>query len=48
MEALMRICLLHLPEEKRIVILYEGGTHIWRNIYMDGRPHPEDDKLNPT
>ena len=39
---------IQLPEEKRILIIYEGGTHIWRNIYMDGRPHPEGDKLNPT
>jgi hypothetical protein len=22
-----------------IAILYEGGTHAWREIYMDGRPH---------
>jgi hypothetical protein len=34
--------------DKRIVILYEGGAHIWRNIYMDGRSHPESDKLTPT
>jgi hypothetical protein len=24
---------------KLIVILYEGGAHIWRKIFMDGRPH---------
>lgn len=22
-----------------IVIVYEGGAHIWRKIFMDGRPH---------
>jgi hypothetical protein len=30
--------MLHLPE--RIVQIFEGGAHIWREIYMDGRPHP--------
>ncbi|HSU89203.1 MAG TPA: hypothetical protein VLL56_10225, partial [Terriglobia bacterium] len=39
---------IQLPEEKRILIIYEGGAHIWRNIYMDGRPHPVGDKLTPT
>jgi hypothetical protein len=39
---------VQLPDEKRIVILYEGGAHIWRNIYMDGRSHPDGDKLTPT
>ena len=29
--------ILQMPEQKRIVMIYEGGTHIWRNIYMDGR-----------
>jgi hypothetical protein len=32
----------------RIVMLYEGAAHIWRIIYMDGRPHPTGDKLTPT
>jgi hypothetical protein len=31
---------IQLPEEDRIVMIYEGGTHIWREIHMDGRPHP--------
>jgi len=22
-----------------IVIVYEGGAHVWRKIFMDGRPH---------
>src|SRR5499425_2375414 len=39
---------IQLPEEDRIVMIYEGGTHIWREIYMDGRPHPKGDDLNPT
>ena len=25
-----------------------GGGHVWREIHMDGRPHPEGDALNPT
>ena len=22
-----------------IVFVYEGGAHIWRKIFLDGRPH---------
>jgi hypothetical protein len=40
--------IIQLPEQGRILMIYEGGTHIWRVIYMDGRPHPEGDALNPT
>ena len=40
--------ILQLPQQKRIVMIYEGGTHIWRVIYMDGRKHPEPDVVNPT
>jgi hypothetical protein len=40
--------IIQLPEQKRIVMIFEGATHIWREIYMDGRPHPEADALNPT
>jgi hypothetical protein len=25
--------------DKLMVIVYEGGAHIWRKIFMDGRPH---------
>jgi hypothetical protein len=35
-----------LPD--RILQLYEGGAHMWRTIYMDGRPHPGKDELNLT
>ena len=31
---------MQVPSEKRIFFLLEGGTHVWREIYMDGRPHP--------
>ena len=40
--------IIQLPEQERIIMIYEGGAHLWRNIYMDGRPHPEGDALNPT
>jgi hypothetical protein len=29
-------------------MIFEGATHIWREIYMDGRPHPDGEALNPT
>ena len=35
-----------LPD--RILQVYEGGAHMWRVIYMDGRPHPQKDELNLT
>jgi hypothetical protein len=40
--------IVQVPQQKRIIMIYEGGTHIWRVIYMDGRPHPTGDELNPT
>ena len=40
--------ILQLPEQKRIVMIFEGATHTFREIYMDGRPHPTGDALNPT
>jgi hypothetical protein len=35
-----------IQQPHRIVVIFEGGAHIWREIFMDGRPHPKD--LNPT
>jgi len=35
-------------EKTRILQVYEGGAHMWRIIYMDGREHPKGDRLNPT
>jgi hypothetical protein len=32
----------------RIVFVFEGGAHMWRVVYMDGRKHTPPDKLNPT
>ena len=40
--------ILQLPEQNRIIMIFEGATHIWREIYMDGRKFPEGDELNPT
>jgi hypothetical protein len=35
-----------LPD--RIIQVLEGGAHMWRVIYMDGRKHTPLEKLNPT
>ena len=40
--------IIKLPEQRRIIMIFEGASHIWREIYMDGRPHPRGDALNPT
>ena len=40
--------IIQLPEQKRIIMIFEGATHIWREISMDGREHPKGDALNPT
>ena len=40
--------IIQLPEQKRILMIFEGATHIWREIYLDGRGHPQGDALNPT
>ena len=40
--------IIQLPDQNRILMIFEGATHIWREIYMDGRAHPEGDALNPT
>jgi len=32
----------------RILFVFEGGAHMWRVVYMDGRKHTPPDKLNPT
>jgi len=40
--------IIQLPEQKRVIMIFEGATHVWREIYMDGREHPKGDDLNPT
>src|SRR5207237_4817260 len=37
---------IQLPEEDRIVMIYDGGTHIWLEFYMDGHPHPTRDAID--
>jgi len=37
-----------LQQKDRIVVIFEGGAHVWREIHMDGREHPSGDALNPT
>jgi hypothetical protein len=32
----------------RIMQVFEGGAHMWRVIYMDGRKHTPADQWNPT
>ena len=26
----------------RVIFIFEGGAHVWREIFTDGRPHPAD------
>lgn len=33
--------ILQLPEQGRILMIYEGNTHVFRIIHTDGRDHPE-------
>lgn len=40
--------IVQVPAIQRIYILSGGSTRPWREIYMDGRPHPEGDFLNPS
>ena len=35
-----------LPD--RILFVFEGGAHMWRVVYMDGRKHTLPERLNPT
>jgi hypothetical protein len=37
-----------LQQADRIVVIFEGGAHVWREIHMDGRPLPKREDLNPT
>ncbi len=30
----------------RILFVYEGGAHVWRQVWMDGRAHPKDPNPN--
>ena len=37
-----------IQDRDRIIIIFEGGAHVWREIHMDGRALPPIDELNPT
>ena len=37
-----------IQQPKRIVVIFEGGAHVWREIHMDGRPLPKREDINPT
>lgn len=37
-----------IQHRDRIIIIFEGGGHVWREIHMDKREHPSEDELNPT
>jgi hypothetical protein len=37
-----------IQQKDRIVVIFEGGAHVWRQIFMDGRSHPPADELTPT
>src|SRR5690606_33673026 len=37
-----------IQDDDRIVIIFEGGAHVWREIHMDGRPLPHPDELVPS
>jgi hypothetical protein len=37
-----------IQDRDRIIVIFEGGGHVWREIHMDGRQHPPADELNPT
>ncbi len=37
-----------IQDRNRIVVIFEGGAHVWREIHMDGRAMPDRESLNPT
>jgi hypothetical protein len=37
-----------IQQADRIIVIFEGGAHVWREIHMDGREHPDPEVLNPT
>ena len=39
---------VQLPQQKRILRVWEAAAHIWQPIYMDGRPHPQEAWDIPT
>lgn len=39
---------LQVPEQQRIIRIFQGASHMWQVIYMDGRPHPQEAYELPT
>jgi len=37
-----------IQDRDRIVIIFEGGAHVWREIHMDGRQLPPIESLTPS
>lgn len=37
-----------IQNRDRIIVVFEGGAHVWREIHMDGRDHPPLEQINPT
>lgn len=37
-----------IQQNDRIVVIFEGGAHVWREIHMDGRELPDPEELTPT
>lgn len=37
-----------IQDDDRVIVIFEGGAHVWREIHMDGRPLPERESLNPS
>ena len=39
---------IQIPEQQRIIRIFERVTRIWQEIHMDGRPHPREAYELPT
>lgn len=37
-----------IQHRDRVIIIFEGGGHVWREIHMDGRSLPPLGEINPT
>jgi len=37
-----------IQHRDRIIIIFEGGGHVWREIHMDGRQHPDKETFTPS
>ena len=37
-----------IQDRGRILVIFEGGGRVWREIHMVGREHPPAAELNPT